>query len=161
MIEELLKMQGCEKIKAQRCKRLGIKIKHFSNVLGIILIEGILHYDANKNTRSNAELQIYKDANVLNKRVLVYIVQDQDYESVYNNFGDNADERELNLRRLMKVYENFGPYDNVIYGKGAPGFKFARSKTFFIKLKKGIYRDLHTDTNVFVHNITIECDSII
>lgn len=159
MIEELFKLRDLSNFTSQRCKRWGVRINNFSNVLGVILIEGVMHYDSDKNTRSNSELKEYRDKNKINKKVLIYIIQHDDPRVIYNNFGATNDERELNMRRLMAVYEKFGPYDAVIYGKGAPNFKFARSKTFFIKLKNATFGDIGENRNVFVQNVTLECDS--
>lgn len=143
--------------KTVQCKRFGIRISNFSNVLGTIILEGTMFYDSNKNYRSNNSFVKFMENNEISRHVLVFILQNPNPSVVYNDFGASDEERERHMDELMGVYQKKGPYDAVIYGSGCPKFKFQRSKVFYIKMKKVLYGG--ESERLFVENVTIECSS--
>lgn len=139
--------------KKTQCKRWGLHVDRFSNVMGIILLEGTIYYDSNKNYRSNKTFDEFKTNNVISRKALVYITQ-SDPEHIFANFGENEEKANDNLDTLMGLYR--GDHDCVIYGTGCDKFKFQRSKVFYLKFNDALYAS--KGDNFLVQNATIECD---
>lgn len=141
--------------KKTQCKRWGLKVHRFSNVMGVILLDATIYYDSDKNYRSNKTFDEYKKANKISKSVLVYIVQSNYPENVYSLFGDTDEMREQNMDTLFSIY-NDKVYDCVIHGRGCEKFKVQRSKTFYLKFKDGLYASSE-DQNFLAETVTLEC----
>lgn len=139
--------------KKTQCKRWGLRVDRFSNIMGVILLEGTIYYDSDKNYRSNKTFDEFKANNVISRKALVYIIQ-TDPEFIFGNFGETEQKANDNLDTLMEMYR--GNHDCVIYGNGCDKFKFQRSKVFYLKFNDALYAS--KDTNFLVQNATIECN---
>jgi hypothetical protein len=141
------------------CKRWGLWVEKFSNVLGTLVIQGTIHYDSDKNFRSNRIFEEFKTTNAVSRRALIYILQEQDPRVVFDHFGATDEERDRQMGRLMSMYE--GDYDCVVYARGAADFKFERSKIFYLKLKDVLYGTVGKESprgpNFLVDFATLEC----
>lgn len=136
-------------------RRIGIEITAFSNVLGLIIIQGVIQYASEHNTRSLQTDDPHR--RTVNDTVLLHFVVDGDGHK-FVNFGDNDDDRSANIASLMGLY-NDKDYDVIIFCKIPHDIKIYRSKNFCIKLKNALYvnrRDNHHD---YVTSVTIECQS--
>lgn len=129
------------------CKRWGLHVNKFSNVMGVLLMEGTLFYDSNKNYRSNKTFDEFKNNNKISKSVLVYILQG-DPEIIMEGLGDE------NMNKLLSMYDN--KPECIIYGRGCYNFKFQRSRIFYLKFNDALFSN--GETNFFVNNATLECD---
>lgn len=133
--------------KKTQCKRWGLRVDRFSNVMGVIMMQGTLFYDSNKNYRSNKTFDEFKKANKISKSVLVYIVQG-DPDMIMKGLGEE------NMNKMMGMY-NTKP-DCIIYGRGCYKFKFQRSRVFYLKFNDALFSD--GDVNFLVNNATLECE---
>lgn len=133
--------------KKSTCKRWGLKVDQFSNVLGVIMLQGTIYYDSSKNYRSNKTFDEFKRTNKISKSALVYIVQGNP-EFIMEGLGQD------NMDKLMEMYDK-NP-DCIIYGRGCTNFKFQRSKVFYLKFNDALYSD--GETNYLVDNATLECE---
>jgi hypothetical protein len=131
------------------CRRWGVNVDAFSNVMGVLLLRGTAHYESEKRNRGNTE--------VVARKILIYILQtDGDPTEVLQHFGGTDEERSRNLGKLLRQYD--GDYDCIIYGKGARDFKFERSKIFYVKACDCLYSKADPEeTKLLVEHATIEC----
>lgn len=133
--------------KKTQCKRWGLRVDRFSNVMGVIMMQGTLFYDSNKNYRSNKTFDEFKKANKISKSVLVYIVQG-DPDMIMKGLGEE------NMNKLLGMYNT--KTDCIIYGRGCYKFKFQRSRVFYLKFNDALFSD--GDVNFLVNNATLECE---
>lgn len=135
------------------CKRWGIQINSFNHVLGIIVLDGLLCYDSDRNFRSNKTFDEYKKQNRIEKKVVLFVNQHDNL----NYLGDNQEKKNAALKKLFKMYDK--DYDCCIMAlQSANNVKFRRSKIFFIKLKNALYIE-HQKRTIFVKNGIIECNT--
>lgn len=128
-----------------KCRRIGIEVDWFNCVYGRTILSGKTTYVSKKNYRSNKEFDRYKADNKTQKKILVVITRSSDLKSSYD-FKDNPD---------FFMNPNFGyDHDIIIFGFAGNNFKVKKSKIFYVKGSKVLYKD--DEGHLLVDNLTLE-----